>query len=209
MERLSGWELRQRAEQRGWPVSGKQLATYQEWGLMPERLGGGWVDADVERLVRIRELDGQARSMNRRVILLRDVRWPTPSAKLRQAMLETIPSLTAPKAKMLAVYRALRVRHGEVTVAKAARMAIPTDWRLPDIDSWRQCFGWPTDEEFEQIAGSVDFDAQALMANPIVQRAGFLSEIPLEEVVILLMTRQLTIPPQVFPADDDREDGVQ
>jgi hypothetical protein len=110
---------------------------------------------------------------------------------------------------MLAVYRALRVRHGEVTVAKAARLAIPPDWRLPDIDTWRQRLGWPTEEEFEQIVGSVYFDAQALMANPIVQRAEFLGDVPFEEVVILLMTRQLTIPPQVLPADDGREDGEQ
>jgi hypothetical protein len=49
----------------------------------------------------------------------------------------------------------------------------------------------------------------APIANPIVQRAEFLGDVPFEEVVIPLMTRQLTIPPQVLPADDGRADGEQ
>lgn len=206
MEQLSGWKLRQRAERRGTPVSGKQFASYQEWGLIPARTGGEWADADGERLTRIRELEAEARSLNCRVILLRDLRWPTPPAKLRQAMLETIPPIAAPKRKMLAVYRAVRVRHGEVTIAKAARLSLPADWRLPDTHAWQDILRWPTDEEVELIAGSVYFDAQALTHNPIVQRAAFLSEIPFEEVVILLATRQLTIPPQIFPSPEELEE---
>ena len=206
MERLSGWELRQRAGQRGAPVSGKQFASYQDWGLIPERLEGGWIATDVERLIRIRELETEARSLNRRVILLRDLRWPTPPAKLRQAMIETIPSITSPKVKMRRLYRALRIRHGEVTIARAARLTLPADWRLPSKHEWQDIFRWPNDEEFEQIAGPVDFDAHALTQNRVVKQSEFIAGIPFEEVVILLMTRQLTIPPQTFPAPEKLEE---
>ncbi len=33
-EMLSGWGLRQEAEQRGWPVSHGQFTDYRRWGLI-------------------------------------------------------------------------------------------------------------------------------------------------------------------------------
>lgn len=199
VEKLSGWELRQRAEGRGTPVSGKQFRSYQEWGLIPERPGGGWIDADVERLVRIRQLRAQALSMHRRVILLRDLRWPTPPAKLRQAMIETIPSIKSPKKKTTALYRAVRIRHGEVSIAKAVRIRLPPDWGPPERAAWQDVFRWPEDANFDLIAGSVYSDVHALVQSPLVTQSTLLADIPFEEVVILLMTRQLSLPPQIFP----------
>ncbi len=199
VEKLSGWELRQRAERLGKPVSGKQFGAYQEWGLIPEQPDGGWIDADVERLVRIRALEAQARSLNRRVILLRDLRWPTPPEKLRQAMIETIPSIRSPKKKTTALYRALRIRHGDVSIAKAARLRLPAEWGPQEAASWQDVFRWPEDHEFELIAGPVYSDVHALVQNPLVIQSGFLADIPYEELIILLMTRQLSLPPQIFP----------
>lgn len=199
VEKLSGWELRQRAERLGKPVSGKQFGAYQELGLIPEQPGGGWIDADVERLVRIRTLEKNARSLNRRVILLRDLRWPTPAAKLRQAMIETIPSIRSPKKKATALYRAVRIRHGELSIAKAARLRLPAGWGPPEPAAWQDVFRWPKDTGFELIVGPVYSDVHALTQNPLVIQSGFLADIPYEELIILLMTRQLSLPPQIFP----------
>lgn len=207
MERLSGWELRQRAEKRGIPVSGKQFASYQAWGLIPEQAEGGWRDADVERLIRIRELEAHAWSLHRRVILLQDPRWPIPGDKLRQAMIDTIPSIEAPKKKMRALYRALQVRYGHISVEKAATARVPQTWTLPPRPMWERIFHWPTEEEFDQIANSVWADTQSLMQSPLVIRSGLLAGIPIEEIAVLLMTHQLTLTPDMSPHETSETDS--
>lgn len=193
MQRLSGWELRRRAGQQDVPVSGKQFASYVSWGLLPERDGGGWAEPDIGRLVRIRKLGESVRPLHRRVILLRDLDFPTPPDRLRQAMVDTVPSIAAALKKMRALYRAIQVLHGETTPADAARLSVPHDWRPPERGRWLRSLRWPTDEAFEAIAGSVYSEAHALTRNPRVASSGLLADIPFEELVVLLMTRQLTV----------------
>jgi hypothetical protein len=193
MQRLSGWELRQRAADEGYPVSGKQFADYVVWGLLPQQPEGGWVAADVDRLIQIRKLGETVRQMHRRVIQLRDLRWPTPPDKLRQAMIDTIPSIAAPARKMRSVYRAFRILFGDATPDNAGQIRVPADWRLPERFAWQELFRWSTETEFELLAGSVYSQAHALQLHPGVQASELLAGIPFEELVILLMTRQLVI----------------
>jgi hypothetical protein len=192
MDRLSEWELRQRAEARGTPVSGKQFRAYQAWGLLPEQPGGGWTAVDVDRLVLIRKYDKQARLLNRRVILLQGALLSIPGETLRQAMIETIPSIESPHKKATALYRAVRIRYGDVPVAKAASIRLPASWRPRQRSVWQDVFRWPSEEEFSMIAGSVWSDAQSLIRSPLVTQSGLLADIRVEEIVILLMTQQLT-----------------
>jgi hypothetical protein len=193
-ERLSGWELRLRAEEEtGRSVSGEQLADFVAWGLLPESPAGGWVPTDVERLVQIWELGKCVRPLHRRVVLLRDVHWPTPPGKLREAMVATIPSITAPARKMRNLYRALHIVSGEMTPSRAGELRVPPEWRLPPLREWQALFDWPNDHELELLAGPVYSQAKAAELHPGVQASGLLTEVPFEELVILLMTRQLTI----------------
>lgn len=209
MARISGWELRQRAEDRGVPVSGKQFQIYREWGLLPEQPEGGWTEADVARLVRIRELGDEVRQMHRRVIRLYDPGWSIPPDKLRQAMVETIPSITASSRKLRAIYRAIRVSYGDATPEEAQRLMLPPEWRLPDRQTWQRLFEWPTAQEFALLAESVSSQAHALQTHPAVRSARVLNQVPEEEVVILLMTRQLMLGTRLrqFPATTDAPRG--
>lgn len=201
MNKLSGWELRQRAEEQGTPVSGKQFAAYQARGLLPQRPAGGWIDADVERLIQIRRLETQARPLNRRVILLQNAQWPIPGDSLRQAMIDTIPSIKSPHKKATAVYRAVRVRYGDVPVAKASSISLPPTWRPLARMAWQNIFRWPTANEFAIIAGSVWSDTQSLTRSPLVVQSALLDGIPVEEVAIFLMTQQLTLTAQPIPTE--------
>jgi hypothetical protein len=194
VKRISKTALREAAG-----LSAKQFRDIQAWGLIPERPDGGWVEADVERLRQVRDLGASVRSYHRRAIRLQDARWPIPGDKLRQAMIDTLPSIEAPKKKMRALYRALQVRYGHVSSANADRLRVPATWRLPDPTAWAEVFRWPTDGEFSQIGNSVWADAQSLVSSPLVTRSGLLEGIPMEEIAILLMTRQLTLPEQSFP----------
>lgn len=200
-ELVSGWELRQEAERRGVPVSGKQFGHVVRWGLLPERAPGRWQRGDVERLIEVVSLGKEVRQLHRRVILLRNLNWPTPPDLLRQAMIDTIPSIAAPQRKTLALYHAIQLRYGLMTEAQVARLPIPPSWRPLPTSEWQQRFRWPTSEEFEYIAGPVYTDERALRYNPLVDRSGILAPIPKEELIILLMTRQLSLPSQ-FPEHD-------
>lgn len=191
--------MRRRAEERGIPVGGSQFKAFVRWGLLPERPGGGWAETDVERLVRIRQAEVQARPLPRRVILLRDLRWPTPTEQLRQAMIDTIPSIAGPFKKLRNVYRAIRVLHGEIPPGEAAGLPVPPDWRPPGRTRWQEVLRWPKQEEFEAIAGSVYAEAHALTLHPRVKASRVLEGIPFEELVVLLMTRQLMIGEQLPP----------
>lgn len=202
MDRVSGWELRQRAEERtGHAVSCPQLQEYIEVGLLPDRAEDGWLPTDVERLVRIWELGKEVRPLHRRVVFLRDLRWPTPPAKLRAAMIATVPSLNAAITKMRQLHRAVRLQSGDVTPAAVHRLGLPPAWRPPAPAAWQALFRWPADEpdrsradaEFEQLAASVYNQGHALLSHPGVQKAGLLAEIPFDHLVILLMTRQFSI----------------
>jgi hypothetical protein len=194
VQKLSAWELRQRAEAEEVPVSGKQFASYQQWGLLPERLGGGWWEQDVARLVEIRKLGETVRSLHRRVILLRDYRYPTPPNKLQEAMIATIPSITGPIKKARCIHQAHRVKGGEMTLDQAQRQKLPDYYRPPEPRAkWEEAFRWPTPDAFDQIAGSTYFAAETLVREPYVRESKVLEAVPYEEVIVLMMTYQLTI----------------
>jgi hypothetical protein len=202
---VTGSKLRQLAEDQGVPVSGKQLNDAIYAGLLPERVPGGWWEEDVERLVEVVTLGKSLRPLHRRVIRLRNFRWPTPPEKLRQAMIDTIPSITAPQRKSLALYRVTQLRYGLRTEAQVKRLAIPADWRPLPVNQWQDRFRWPTADEFEAIAGPVYSDEHALRYDPAVSRAGLLDAIPMEELIVLIMTRQLSLPapfPQLTPEEE-------
>lgn len=122
-------------------------------------------------------------------------------------MIDTIPSISKPPTKLRAIYRAYRLRYGEITLPHALKAKLPPEWRLPETALWQDRLRWPSDDEFEMIAGTTYHDAFALTSDPIVKQSHFIDDIPFEEVVILLMTRQLSIPAQFenLNRDEDRK----
>src|SRR5438132_1309070 len=150
-ERLSEWKLRQEAEALGVRVTGQQFRRYQEWGLIPDSVDGGWTAETVGRLVEIRKLGKQIRSLPRRVVFLRRdyARFPVPTAKLRDAMAEIVSQSSgfqARKRKMKRIDDAsewwlreqiARIEAETLTFrGQARRLPSEAIWRRPDAPTW-------------------------------------------------------------------------
>lgn len=188
-------ELRNRAASRGHSVGGEQINRWIEVGLLPDFSADGWDLSYVDRLVRISEAESEARQLNRRVVLLRDLTysdWHTPPDKLRMAMIETIPTIERVPSKMRALYRSVLVEFDSVPLSKAKRAALPESWRMPDEAAWIAALDWPSEDDFDELAGFAYATARSLTRNPRVRESGFLDSVPFEEIVILLLTRELT-----------------
>lgn len=111
---LSNTELRNSARLAGFFLNYDQLDAYREWGLLPEPdATGRWPAETVERLHHIHMLQGGMRSLARRVLwlrfndpLFRDI----PAEKVRTAMIEILPTISAGEWKMRFVHRERPVR---------------------------------------------------------------------------------------------------
>ena len=104
-----GW-LRQRARDTdGVVVAHQQFQKYLKWGMLPPGVGEPprWQPEVLDQLLKIRRLGTQARTLARRAMLVHE--WaPLPFRQLREAMIETAPTVMSPKRKMNHVDKAAR-----------------------------------------------------------------------------------------------------
>jgi len=207
MRGLSSWALREEAEHRGYPVSGKQFSRYRAWGVLPELPDGGWSEESVAKLVNIRAL-GPDLPLHRRIIRLRNLTdFIVPPVQLRNAMLATVPSILRhrPIEKARGIHRAHLVKapvqtrfaapaKRAMSIAEANKIPLPTSARPPaSLDVWWKALSWPTAADFDLLAGQCYQGAFELAQDANVKESGFLDGVPFEELVIYLLTRQLTI----------------
>ena len=207
MAGLSTWALRQQAAERGYRVSWKQFASYRAWGVLPELPDGGWSEQTVDRIIKIRKL-GPNLALHRRIVRLRNLLdFTVPPEQLRRAMIATLPGILRdrPIEKARAIYRAHHVKttasslFGEPVdrpkrFTTAARLSLPPNSRPPaSLDEWKKAFEWPNASDFDHLAGLSYHNAFVLSSDANVKASGFLDGLPYDELVIFLLTGQLTI----------------
>lgn len=151
-----------------------QLRRYVDWRLLadPDE-SGRWDCSEVERLIAIKAAEREARSMPRRVVLLRGdyLQFPVPDGTIRRALLEFIPSVTRPAHKLW------RVAH-----------VLGMPGSRPE---------WPRPDEWAGLVRSIDRDRLAsvlpmaynLATNVLPARARArgetLTDTPFEELVLI------------------------
>ena len=104
MGEFTRYQLRKRAEALQIDVRYGQFAKYVNKGLLPDPELELWAEEEiVPRFLRIHELEARAWSLDRRVVILFLERYPVPPAKLRDAMVGMLPTITKPARKLARV----------------------------------------------------------------------------------------------------------
>jgi hypothetical protein len=163
-------------------VTRAQFVRYRDVGLLPAPDANGrypeWVKFALEA---IRHEEAEARSLPRRAVRLRAnaILFPVATEKLRQAMLDVIPSIRAPKQKLRRVHAATR-RSRATTV-------------LPVVEGWPDILRGASDALFG--ARTPGWYAMASMVLPAQAwpEPSPLWGVPLEEQVILLAVLDLAL----------------
>lgn len=191
MTTLSTWALREQVREDGGRASDGEIAGLVRWGILRDPEDGRWSKVDLERARRARSLAKEVRSLPCRALRLYGMGYPMQPDKLRAAMKAVAPTVTAPARKVRRIEDALRLRYGATGHGGIIRRAGRT-WRLP-TERWPEILSRFNDADFERIAQSSRSDAIALDLNPAVQKAATLSDIPFEEVWLVLTLMQLTV----------------
>jgi hypothetical protein len=181
---LSEWGLRERAAEEGWPVSGKQFRDYLRVGVLPPPSEGGWSEDMVERLVAVRKLGEEVRSLHRRTIRLWRSDLGIAPGKLRAAMIRVVPTIAAPKRNMDKLNRAIDALSGPSGWAPMPETLPGVD--IPERGRWHLLLSAFRDDEFGQIAGARLYYAGLLKDPAFPEAHDILADVPIEEVVILL-----------------------
>lgn len=197
MERLTSRQLRARAAESGYKLSGTRFNDLRDcWGLIPAPDADGcWSDDIAERLIRIGELRRSVRSMPRRVIILRCEGVPIPPDKVRDAMCDVIPTITQSVSKMK---RAMKAREllaapdvAQLTV-RERRKREREAWRPPPPAKWLNLMRQGVPERMERRFGIWCLAAQ--WARERSRDAPHdISEIPLEELVTLFAVHDIAV----------------
>ena len=202
-----------------------QLERYRSWGLVdPERVGR-YTERDIDRLVEIRKLEGEARQMARRVIRLRVTNWhlfPVPPDRVRAAMIELLAPRTfrAPKRKwnqMVRVGRALRAEleaqlhaaQGDPFQSMVPRMMLSAPKVRPmpaDLSYWTGLLRAPiSDWDFGQLVAHSAHDDSI---NQLRSYWPSDDQIPVEERVTLLTVWAIHHQQQLVESAAKRRSGA-
>ncbi len=106
-EWLTASGIRIEAEKVGYPTTHAQFGRFEGWGLLPEPRDGRYPPETVGRLIEVRKLGEDVRSVPRRVLRLR-ARHRIPVKKVREAIQWVIPEIRAPRRKLKKFADALR-----------------------------------------------------------------------------------------------------
>jgi hypothetical protein len=136
-----------------------------------------------------------------------------PPKKLRAAMKAVASTVTAPARKIRRVEDAIRLRYETVGPTAPRRRTSRRTWHHPK-DLWVATLSRFDDADFERLAQYTYSEAIALHLSPAVQSAGILSDVPFEEVWLVLTLMQLTVMGveqrlDLLPAQEEVEDGKQ
>jgi hypothetical protein len=195
-QRMSGWALRKWADRVGLgQMSDGQLKAFAEWGLL-DRDARGYAADSLDRLPSILEAGSDARSMPRRVVRLRGNHdlFPVPPEPLRRAMVELAPTISRPirkLARVLAAQRAFAERIGQRGTPRKGRLPAAASWPallrsvpLAVLDS--RVMAW-----YQLVA--------AVLPTYLKDSGHDLSDIPIEEQVVLLAVLDLSHPRTTSP----------
>lgn len=213
MGTLSTWELRKRLAEDGGGVSDRGIAEWVQWGLLREPVGGRWSDDDLARAREVQGLASETRPLPRRALRLYGEGYPMPPNKLRDAMKAVASTVTAPARKIRRVEDAIRLRYETVGPTAPRRRTDRRAWRHPK-DRWIATLDRFNDADFERLAQYAYSEAIALHLSPAVQSAGILSDVPFEEVWLVLTLMQLTALGveqrlDLLPSQENVEDSKQ
>jgi hypothetical protein len=115
---------------------------YIEVGVLPDPEEEPWTkDELTRRLIAFRELQSEGTSLDRRVVWLYTDRFPVPPPKLQRAMAGMLPTIKAPKHKMLAIQRAngwFSNLPSNKTSIFGAEPRLPPAWKLPSQSEWAE-----------------------------------------------------------------------
>lgn len=181
------------------PLNNRQLRQFREYGFLPDRAEGEAHPEDLDRLRQILAAAAKAQTYDRRLFYLHDPDWPIPTDCIRKAVTEVAPKIRTPDKKNRALYRCLQVR-AEATHGSRSSKAIPPSWRLPDMSRWCEILAWPNESEFDAIYSWCRSEIISLSHTPGMRESPDFSVAPYEEMIVLLLLHQLSIPPQNFNA---------
>lgn len=187
--------IRGLAEEHDIPLSDDQVKNFRVYGLLPDRDDGEVQLEDLDRLRQIRAAKARAFALDRRLFYLHDPRWPIPIGCVRRAANEVAQKIQNAYKKNRALYRCLQVR-AEATHGSKASKSIPSSWRLPNKPKWSEILAWPNDDEFDQIYVWCRSEIRSLAYTPGMRESEDFNVAPYEEMLVLLLLHQLSLPPQ-------------
>ena len=199
-EQISSWALRQKAEEQGPSVNGKQFENYRGYGLLGEPdANDRWPARLADRINDIQKAKAVARPLARRVVLLRRdyVDFPVPADKVREAMEEMLPTIKRPSTKMKRVHRAC-IGYGRFLqkgLLGSKQPRIKSSWKLPKSEAWSTVLEGAASERFAAQIGGIYHLAGALSEHhsSFKENAVDLFDISFEELVTLIAVRQLDL----------------
>lgn len=177
-----------------------------EWGLLEEEGDGKWSVETVEKLIEIRGEERKARSLARRVVRLYRYyyRFPVRVPLLRKAMVEMAGprSIKAPIRKLRRIVSAER----ELLAKMAAEIPLPSrgrggrpgvqwpqEWERPEPSTWQKILAAPFDDYYFQTRAGMQYGADFRYTRSASGIWPSDEEIPVEERVLLLMVREISI----------------
>lgn len=179
------------------PLSNQQLKQFRAYGLLPDREEGESDPRDVDRLRQILAAKDKAQSLDRRLFYLHDPNWPIPADCIRNAVREVAQKIRTPDKQNRALYRCLQMK-SQITHGSKPQKTIPSSWKLPPKDEWRRILSWPGDEDFKAIYEWCRSEIIALAYVPGMRDTEDFQTSPFEEMVVLMMLHQLSLPPQTM-----------
>jgi hypothetical protein len=205
MQTSSEWRVREEAEDRGYPTTHEQFQSYVDWGLLIPSPDGGWPVWTVDRLVEIRQAKVDAGPLPRRVVRLRSnyQKFPVPPALLKRAMIDMAGtrSISAPKRKLRRMNSAINRALAKVTVgADPIRRGghspvgpVPESWVNPHPLRWQTILRIPVDDNYFETKAAFQYHTDHSFGVMASDAWPSETEIPLEERILLLTVRDLSI----------------
>jgi hypothetical protein len=197
--------IRALALERGIPLNNRQVKNFREYGLLPDRTQAESHPEDIERLRQILAAAERAQTLDRRLFYLHDPDWPIPVDCVRKAVTEVANKIRIPDKKNRALYRCLQAKSQMMHGSKIQK-TVPQSWRLPEKSEWSRILEWPTDDDFQTVYGSCRSEIIALSYRPGMRESDDFKLIPFEEMVVLLLLHQLSVPPQSLPMQTKETD---
>lgn len=118
--------IRAGAERAGYPTTHAQFQNIQKWGLLPQLQDGQYTLEAVSRLIEVRKLGKEVRSLPRRALRLRR-RYSIPANRTREAILWVIPEIRRPRRKLKKLARLLHHPPGadDRVLIRATKLQVP------------------------------------------------------------------------------------
>src|SRR5579871_2029501 len=180
------------------PLTAAQFRSYRQFLPIPE--DGKWPAELGEWFAEIIRLRGLEPSIARRVVRFRGtLGYRVPAEILRQAMRQMVPNIQRRAEKMRRIHDAT-IRGDTKALHLHGRAGSFHDFRVPAVRQWLSLLTNASAEQFERITEWKNYWADML---EVVMRDSphAVSDIPLEERVVLMTIRDLAIAEYLAPRE--------